>query len=137
MSQPSPPPSVRPAMPVEETTPPRGGEAVELCLAVEPVPGDAALRAGGACPRIDMDALHQGQVEHQAALGRRAPRDIVAAAADGDLQPLVARQLHRIDDVGQAAAAGDECRALVDEAVMHLPGVLVARIARPQDLSHE
>ena len=68
-----------------------GGQAVQLGLAVEPVPGDAALRPGGARLRVDVDALHQRQVDHQAALGGRAPRHVVAAAAHRDLEAPLAR----------------------------------------------
>jgi hypothetical protein len=84
-----------------------------------------------------MDALHRRQVDHQPALGRRAPGHVVAAAADGGFEPVVARQLHGIDDVGHAAAARDQRRALVDEAVVHPAGVLVAGIGRPEELSRE
>ena len=37
-------------------------------------------------PRVDVDALHRRQIDHQAAVDRGAAGDVVAAAADGDLE---------------------------------------------------
>ena len=50
---------------------------------------------------------------------------------------MVARDLHRIGDVGEAAATRDQRRPLVDQAVMDPPRLLVARIARLEDLPGE
>jgi hypothetical protein len=63
---------------------------VELGFAVEITPSGAPLRTGNGDLRIDVDALHQGQADHQAALGGRTSRHIVTATADGDLEPLIA-----------------------------------------------
>ena len=58
--------------------------------------------------RIDVNALHRRQIDHQAAVDRRPAGDVVAAAAHRDLEAERARQLDGVDDVGDAAAAGDQ-----------------------------
>ena len=62
-----------------------------------------------------------------------APRHVVAAAADGDFELQVARQLDGVDDVGHAAAARDQRRPLVDQAVMDFPGLVVAGVGRLEE----
>ena len=115
----------------------RRRETMELRFTVELVPREAPLRAGGAGLRIDVNALHERQVDHQAAVDRRAPRDVVTASPDGDFELSIARHLHGIGDVGQTAAAGDERRPLVDETVMDLPGFVITCVARAKELSGE
>src|SRR5205807_8770665 len=105
-------------------------KTVELGFAVEDVPGDAALGTGSASLRVYANPGHRRQVDHHAAVDRRAPGDIVAAAAHGDLELLLARQFDRVDDVGDTAAPGDQRRPLVDQPVMDFSGILVARIGR-------
>jgi hypothetical protein len=58
----------------------------------------------------------------------------VTAAADGDFELLFARQFYRIDNIGDTAAASDQRRPLVDQAVVDLPRVVVAGIGRLQEL---
>ena len=84
-----------------------------------------------------MNAFHRRQVDHHAAVDRRAPGDIVAAAAHGDLELLLARQFDRVDDVGDTAAPGDQRRPLVDQPVMDFSGILVARIGRLEEHPRE
>ena len=112
-------------------------ETMELRFTVELIPCEPPLRAGGAGLRIDVNALHERQVDHQAVVDRGATRDVVAASPDGDLELLIARQLHGISDVGQTAAAGDERRPLVDESVMDLPGFVITCLAREEEWSGE
>jgi hypothetical protein len=61
----------------------------------------------------------------------------MTAPAHGYSEPLVARQLHRINDIGHTAAARDERRPLVDEAVMNLPRDFVSGIGRTEELAGE
>ena len=58
-------------------------------------------------------------------------------AAHSDLQTLPSRQLDRVDDITLAAAAGDQCRPLIDQAIVDLPGVIVARVGRLQEVAGE
>ena len=59
-------------------------------------------------------------------------RDVVAAAADADLQAIAARELDARGDVGGRAAAHDERRPAVDEAVVHAPRRFIGVFARLQ-----
>jgi hypothetical protein len=60
---------------------PRGGQAEGLSLVVEFPPLDAALGPHGALGGVNPDALHAGQVNHQAAVAHAVTRDVMAAAA--------------------------------------------------------
>jgi hypothetical protein len=59
----------------------------------------------------------------------------MAAAADGDLEAFVVGELDCGHDVGGVQAAGDGRRALVDEAVVDSPNLVVAGIVRSDDLA--
>ena len=84
-----------------------------------------------------MNSLHWRQVEHHAAIDRSSARNVVTAATNRDFEAELAGEIDGIHDVGDAAAAGDQRRALVDEAVMHLPCNLVPGICRLQELPAE
>jgi hypothetical protein len=84
-----------------------------------------------------MDALHERQVDHDAAVRHRPPRDVMPAAPDGDLQVAVAGQRDGIDDVGGATAAGDNCRPPVDQPVVDPPSLIVPGVARCEHLPRE
>jgi len=106
MSQPSPPPSVSPAIPVVDTTPPVTASAC-CCLAVEFAPGHTTLSPNCASAKIDVNTLHGCEVDHEPAIDGGAPRHIVAAAANRDLKVQVSRKLDGADNVGHAAGAGN------------------------------
>ena len=93
------------------------------------VPGDATLGPGPPAARVDVDAAHQGQVDHQPAVGHGATGHVVAAAPHRDLQAAVAAEVHGVTHVGDGVAAGDQPRSLVDQAVVHGPRHVVAGIA--------
>src|SRR5207248_1245049 len=61
------------------------GEAEHGGGAVVLPPRDAALCSHGTVERVDMDALHPGQVDHEAALCHGATRHAVAATPHRDL----------------------------------------------------
>jgi hypothetical protein len=113
------------------------GESMYLCLAIELLPQHAALRARRALARIDVNALHRREVDHQAVIDGGAAGDVVPAAADGDLQAERARELHGVDDVGRPVAARDEGRPPVDEPVVHAAGVVVTDVVPLQELARE
>ncbi len=58
------------------------------------------------------------------------PGAVVAAAADGDVEPLVAAEVDRRDDVVDVRAARDQRRALVDHRVVERPCLVVVRVVR-------
>ena len=86
---------------------------------------------------INVNPFHRAEVDHHAAIDRGAARDVVAAAANSHFQADAASEVDGINDVGHAATSGDQCGALVDEAVVDLAGFLVAGIGRLQELSAE
>ena len=54
---------------------------------------------------------------------------VVAAAADGEEQAVVAAEVHRRDDVGDVDAARDQPRPLVDHAVVERARRVVVGVA--------
>jgi hypothetical protein len=78
--------------------------------------------------RIDMDAFHGRQIDHQAAVDRRPSGDIVPAAANCDLQIQRSRQLHRVGDIRRSGASRNEGRVLVDEAIVNAPRLVISRV---------
>ena len=100
--------------------------------AVVLVPGGATLHPGPPAGGIDVDAAHQGQVDHQPALGHGPARHVVAPAPHRDLQAGVAPEVDGIPDVGHVVATGDQPWSLVDQTVVHGPRHVVAGIAGSQ-----
>ena len=101
------------------------------------VPRDPALGPGPPAARIDVDPTHQRQVDHQPAVGDRPAGDVVAAAADRDLQAAVAPEVHRVPHVGDVVAAGDQPGSLVDQPVVHRPRLVVAGVIRTDERAVE
>ena len=104
----------------------RDGEPVRCRLAVQLAPEHAALRAHRARSRIDPDALHRRQVDHQRVVGDRAAGDVVPASAYADVEAVCAREADRVDDVGGVLAARDQRRPPVDEPVVDASCALVS-----------
>lgn len=65
------------------------------------------------------------------------PGDGVPVTADGDACVMLAGDLHRRDDVGAGAAAGDQCGPAVDVPVLDLSGGVVGRVVRLDGLAAE
>jgi hypothetical protein len=107
--------------------PVRGGSVVQLS------PEHAALDRGGRPVGIDRDPLHLGEVEHQTAVRHGAAGHVVAAAADRDLDPCLAREIERRCDVASRPAADDQSGSAVNEAVVHGTGRVVACVLRAED----
>ena len=123
-------------MPVVETTPP---VTARPCSCVSRLNSPQVTPPCARTVRlwIDVNALHRRQVDHQPAIDGRAPCHVVTAATNRHLEAELAREIDGIDDVGHAAASGNQCRALVDQTVVDLPRVLVARVRRLQELARE
>ena len=77
------------------------------------------------CSPVSSD--QPAEVDHQGAVGRRATRRVVPAAADRHLQPFSAGEAEGEGDIGGAHAPDDHCGAAVDVPVpQHLgPGLEV------------
>jgi hypothetical protein len=92
--------------------------------------GQTGLGPGGAPLGIDVECLHVGAVEQDAAVAGAVAGEAVAAATDGQLQPRLAREFHDARDVGGVGDPDDACgAALVEAAVEDRPGVVVAGVA--------
>ena len=106
----------------------RHGQAERVGGVIDVAGRAAGLDPHGSACRIDAHALHHRQVDHQAVVATAEARAVVAAAADGDKQALVAAEVHRGDDVGDVDAARDQARPLVDHAVVKSAGGVVVSI---------
>src|SRR6266496_2911529 len=82
---------------------------------------------------MDMNTLHLGEVDHQAAVRHSLTRHAVAAAANRDLEPRFARECNRVDDVRRPMTTCDQRGPLVDQAVVYLARLLVAVVIRVDD----
>jgi hypothetical protein len=76
-------------------------------------------------------------VDHHAAVDRGQARHVVAGAPDRDPELHRVGQVHGVYDVGETAAARDERRSLVDEAVVFEPRPIVRGIGGFQQLVPE
>ncbi len=128
---PMPPPSVRPATPVEPTTPP-GVTSPNACVAasksshVAP-PWARAIRA----PASTSTPPHLREIDHEAAVENAVAGGVVSSAAHRDLQLVGAREVERGRDVGRPETARDDGRTPVDERVEAAPrGVVTLVLGR-------
>jgi hypothetical protein len=69
-------------------------------------PGGAAFRTRPAVRRIDANATHPRQVDHDATVVRPETRDAVAAAANGKVYGVLAREVDRGDHVAVNRGTG-------------------------------
>src|SRR6516225_7144919 len=77
----------------------------------------AGLNTGGARGRIDMDRLHQREVDQEPALADSVSGDVMAAAPHREQKLSVPSKLDRFDDVGSTHAARHDGRTAVDHRV--------------------
>ena len=104
-------------------------QPIRLCLVVDVAQQRAALDPGAHCVRGDLYRAHHAQVDHQSVIDQGAARDVVAAAANGQFQAMVARKVDRGQHISRAGAAHDRGRALVDHRIPYLAGFVVVRLA--------
>src|SRR5262245_30377756 len=105
------------------------GESEQLGLAVDVGPGRSALGTDGPRGRINADGSHARQVDDDPAIVDGVAGDVVAASADREEQPSVAREVDGLDDIGHAGAADDQARSPVDQAVADRASLVVPGIA--------
>ena len=115
-TQPKPPPSVRPAMPVVETSPPvvaSPNSCVSRSKSPQVTPGRArAFERRGRCGR---PSAPRGRSRGRRR--RRHCRPRYAASANGHEQVVLAREVDGRHDVRHAGEAGDQRGTLVDHPV--------------------
>ena len=112
-------------------------QPVQLGFAVEFGPGDAALNAGDAGDRINVDTLHRGEVNHQSAINRRSPRYIVAPAANRDVHCERSCECDGVDDIGDASALGDQCWPFIDQPIVDFARTVIGDIRRGEKLARK
>jgi hypothetical protein len=108
-----------------------------LGLAVE-----LAEQHAGLCPyrpfrQVNANALHQRQVDDQAAVAHGQARETVPTASHRDLEITAPRCAHRLDHIGRPGAASDHRGVAIDGAIPYLPVNLVRLVAGADDLSTE
>jgi hypothetical protein len=69
--------------------------------------------------RVNGDAFHQRQIDHQAGIANGETGDVVAGAAHGNEKLLLASAIHRRDHIVATGAAGDQRGPPVDRRVEH------------------
>ena len=107
----------------------RRREAVRLRGRVEVGEGAAGLDRRPAGIRVDLDVLHQREVDHEAVVADGIARDVVSASSDRDEQVVLARELDGLDDIFGRRAAGDQRGPAIDHGVPDLAHLVVARVA--------
>jgi hypothetical protein len=142
----------QPVLALEPTDPPTEGEPGEagvgddarrdrepkgLGLAIHLPQQHSSLGPGRARLRIDPDPLHLPEIDHHPRVADRQAGIAVAAASKRDQKPLLPRESHSRDYVGDAGAARDQCRPPVDRAVPDLALVVVGSIRGANELSAE
>ncbi|MDT4856016.1 hypothetical protein FQZ97_903910 [compost metagenome] len=95
----------------------------------------AGLGKGAGPGGVDPHRLHRGKIDHHAAFADGGARDVVAAAAHGHRQTVLAREIHRQPHVRDARASQNDRRAAVDHGIPDFAGIVVARRAGNQDLA--
>ena len=109
ISQPIPPPSVRPSIPVCRNDAADGGEPEVLRLAIELAPQHARLGARRPRCRVDPDAPHRREVDHEPAIAERMSADSVATGAHRDDQIALAR-VANVRDARRRRRRSARCR---------------------------
>ena len=135
MSQPMPPPRVKPAMPVVEMSPPvvaRPKACVSWSKSAQVAPASATARRAAGSTRM---AVHAREVDDDAVVDGGEAGDGVPAAAHGDLEVLGAGELERAHHVCDAGAPDDERGTAVEGAVPDHAGLVVAGVGGGDDLA--
>ena len=82
-------------------------------------------------PRIGIHphAAHAREVDDEPVVDAAQTAAVVAPAADGDVEALLASEPHRGDHVGDVAAPDDHRRVLVDHRVVQRASVVVVAVS--------
>jgi hypothetical protein len=115
---------------------PEGGRQPELLrLVVELAQRQSCLGFRRSPRRIDPDAFHGRQVEHQTAIGHGVARDAVSTATHRKQEIVRPGEVDSLDHVGGAPATDDHRRALVDHPVEDGASSIVAVVFRAYELA--
>ena len=94
-----PPPRVSPPTPVVEMMPPVVARPWACVASLNVAPRGAALGASRPGLGIDLNVRHPGQVDDHCVVAGAEAGDAVAAGANGHGELVLARVVHRRDDV--------------------------------------
>ena len=137
MSQPMPPPRLRPPTPVWPTMPPvvaRPWAWVSWSTSPHRAPPCTwAVRSTGSTETARID----GEVDDDPVVAQGGAGHVVASAPHRDLEVAVPCEAHRRGHVGDAAASGDQPGAPVDRTVPHGAGVVVVGVLGGDHLASE
>ena len=133
--KPMPPLSVMPPMPTEPASPNPVASPCARGRRGVLAGGQAGLGPGGAALGVDLEALHGGQVEHDAVVDDAVAGGAVAAAADGKFGAGLARDGDDGGDVRCVGDADDGGRAAVDGAQEDGARLVVAGVVRREDFA--
>ena len=101
------------------------GQAMRLRRAIEIAETNARLGTGRTRFGVDVDGVHQAEIDDDAVVAHRQAREAVTSTADGDRQARLVAERNGSDDVGHALAPRDEGRKSIDRAVPDLPMLVV------------
>ena len=106
-----------------------GGRGVDL--------GEGRPAAGGdrAAVGVDRDRRQRREVDDDAVVDRAEAGGAVPAATDGERHVVAPGEPDAGRDIVGRRGADDDARAAVDHAVVHGPSLVVARVARPDQLA--
>ena len=96
---------------------------------VQIAPQRTALRAKALSLRIDPNASHQGEIEHQSPVANGVAGDVVAAPSHRKHETALARKFDRLDDIGDRGSH-DQRGAFVDHAIPDPPRLIIVVVPR-------
>ena len=108
----------------------RRGQPEDLGFAVDIAPQGTALRSDELRIGIDVDPVHEGEIEQHPSVDARQARDGMSSAADREQQALFAGELDRVDDVGGAGGLHHHGRAIAVHRVVDRTDGVIPRITR-------
>ena len=100
-------------------------QPVPLGCKIKFAPGHPGRRSRLSRCRIHRYALHQGEIDHDRAVGYRVASDPVSTPAYGDRQLMIAGKTQHRNGVLSVHAAADQCRPAVDRPVPEPAGFFV------------
>ena len=117
--------------------PHRSGEPVGQGRCVEIPERSATLGEGPLRSHIHLHRPHVREIDDEAVVAQRVTGDVVARAADGKLDLIVAGEVDRLDGILRSGATGNDGGTLVHHAVPDLARLFVLTVARSDDLALE
>jgi hypothetical protein len=67
--------------------------------------------------RVDADALHGREVDHQAAIADGVTRDVMTATANGNQESVGSSKIDGMNHISSTSATGNERGTLIDHGV--------------------